>query len=160
MRGDLLKGRVDSDMKLKGKSIFFAALVAAVIIQAAPITVHAEPDARQEPSQSASNSTRGSTSSTCTGVQCVKTGSESVDTSSSRATNVEQVTKIIANTLLFIVGIVAVIMLIISGLKYIASNGDTNQVKSAKDTILYTVVGVIVSIIAYAVVQFIIDRFA
>jgi hypothetical protein len=58
----------------------------------------------------------------------------------------------IADTLIFIVGAVAVIMLIIGGLRYVISQGDAAQVKAAKDTILYSI---LVAILAYAIVAFI-----
>ncbi len=61
----------------------------------------------------------------------------------------------ISNTIIFLVGAVAVIVLIIGGFRYIISQGDAAQVKAAKDTILYAVIGVIVAILAYAIVHFI-----
>ena len=65
----------------------------------------------------------------------------------------------ISNVLLFIIGAVAVIMLIIGGIKYTVSGGDQNAVQSAKNTILYAVVGIVVAILAYAVVRWVIDSF-
>ena len=64
-----------------------------------------------------------------------------------------------SSVLLFIVGAVAVIMLIIGGLKYIVSGGDASKVQSAKNTILYALVGIIVAILAYAAVNFVIGNF-
>jgi len=64
----------------------------------------------------------------------------------------------ISNTLIFLVGAIAVIMVIIGALRYVLSNGDAAGFKSAKDTILYALVGVVIAIISYALVQFIIAR--
>ena len=64
--------------------------------------------------------------------------------------------KQIINTLLFITGMVAVIMIVIGGLRYVTSNGDQNSVSSAKNTILYAVIGLVVAIMAYAIVNFVI----
>jgi len=64
---------------------------------------------------------------------------------------------IAANTLIFIVGAVSVIYLIIGGLRYVISNGDSKNVTAAKDTILYAIIGVVVSIISFALVQFVIN---
>ncbi len=61
----------------------------------------------------------------------------------------------IANLLIFLVGAVAVIMLIIGGLRYVISQGDAAQVKSAKDTLLYSIIGIVVAILAYAIVNFV-----
>jgi hypothetical protein len=64
----------------------------------------------------------------------------------------------IINILLFIIGAIAVIMIIIGGIKYTTSNGDQAQVTSAKNTILYAVVGLIVAIMAYAIVNFVVSK--
>lgn len=62
----------------------------------------------------------------------------------------------ITNILLFIIGAIAVIMLVIGGIRYTTSNGDSNQVTAAKNTIMYAIIGIIVAILAYAVVNFVI----
>ena len=64
----------------------------------------------------------------------------------------------VSNTLLFIVGAVSVIMLIIGGIRYTVSGGDQNAVAGAKNTILYATVGIVVSFLAYAAVNFVIKR--
>jgi hypothetical protein len=63
----------------------------------------------------------------------------------------------IANTLIFLVGAIAVIFLIIGGLRYVISNGDSKNVTAAKDTILYAIVGIVVAVISFALVQFVIN---
>lgn len=65
----------------------------------------------------------------------------------------------ISNTLIFVVGAVAVIMVIIGALRYVLSNGDSAGIKSAKDTILYALIGVAVAMLSYALVAFVIGRF-
>lgn len=65
----------------------------------------------------------------------------------------------ITNVLLFIIGAVSVIMLIIGGVRYTVSQGDSAAVTSAKNTILYAIIGLIVAILAYAVVNFVIVQF-
>ena len=67
--------------------------------------------------------------------------------------------KTITNILLFVLGAIAVIMIIIGGIRYATSNGDSSQTKAAKDTILYAVIGLVVAIVAYAIVQFILTAF-
>jgi uncharacterized membrane protein len=64
----------------------------------------------------------------------------------------------IINLLIFIVGAVSILMVIIGGLRYVLSGGDSAGVKSAKDTILYAIIGVIVAAIAYALVNFIVTK--
>ncbi len=68
--------------------------------------------------------------------------------------------KTVTNVLLFIIGAIAVIMLVIGGIKYTTSNGDQAAVQSAKNTILYAVVGIIVAILAYAIVTFVVSSFS
>lgn len=68
--------------------------------------------------------------------------------------------KTITNVLLFIIGAVSVIMLVIGGIRYTVSAGDTSAVTGAKNTILYAIVGIVVAILAYAVVNFVIGAFA
>ncbi|MBM3210511.1 hypothetical protein FJZ39_04195 [Candidatus Saccharibacteria bacterium] len=63
------------------------------------------------------------------------------------------------NTLLFIVGLVAVIMIILSGIKYATSGGDSGKTAAAKNTLLYSIVGLIVAIFAYAIVRFVVQAF-
>lgn len=68
--------------------------------------------------------------------------------------------KTIVNVLLFILGAIAVIMIIIGGIRYTTSNGDAGSIKSAKDTILYAVIGLVVAILAYAIVNFVVGAFS
>jgi len=90
--------------------------------------------------------------------ECAKQGVESAQTGS-KDTDAKQVIQSIVNLLMFITGAVAVIMIVIGGIKYVTSAGEASQAKSAKDTILYAVIGLIVAIVAYAVVTFIINAF-
>lgn len=69
----------------------------------------------------------------------------------------EDAIKDIVNVLLFILGAIAVIMIIIGGIRYATSNGDSSQITGAKNTILYAVIGLIVAILAYAIVNFVLD---
>lgn len=65
----------------------------------------------------------------------------------------------IVNILLFILGAIAVVMIVIGGIKYTTSNGDSSAITSAKNTILYAVVGLVIAILAYAIVNFVLDAF-
>ena len=61
----------------------------------------------------------------------------------------------ITNTVLYIVGIISVIMLIYGGLRYVISGGDSKKVTDAKNTILYAIIGLIITILSYAIVNFV-----
>jgi Type IV secretion system pilin len=74
-------------------------------------------------------------------------------------TTFQQGVQTVTNMLLFLIGVIAVIAIIMGGIRYTTSNGDASQTKAAKDTILYAVVGLIVAIMAYAVVSWVIRVF-
>lgn len=65
--------------------------------------------------------------------------------------------KQVTNTILYIVGVVAVIMLIIGGVKYVISGGDSKKVTDAKNTVLYAIIGLIIAFLAFAIVNFVIS---
>jgi hypothetical protein len=76
-------------------------------------------------------------------------------TSETRVTNL---VKLVLNILSVVVGIAAVIMIIIAGLKYVTSQGDTASVGSAKNTLLYAVVGLVVVVMAQFIVRFVMKK--
>lgn len=57
----------------------------------------------------------------------------------------------------YIAGVAAVILIIIGGLMYVMSDGDANKVSTAKNTILYAAVGLVVVILAQAIILFVIN---
>ncbi len=63
----------------------------------------------------------------------------------------------ITNTVLFIVGVIAVIMLIIGGIKYVISGGDSKKVTDAKNTVLYAIIGMVIAVFSYAIVTFVLS---
>ena len=67
--------------------------------------------------------------------------------------------KIIIDTLLFIVGAIAVVMIIIGGIIYVTSAGDSGKVTQGKNTVLYAVIGLVVALLAFAIVNWVVDRF-
>ena len=66
--------------------------------------------------------------------------------------------KNVVNILLFIIGAVSVIMLIYGGIRYTTSGGNANSVTAAKNTIMYSIIGLVVAILAFAVVQFVVTQ--
>ncbi|PID33192.1 hypothetical protein CR969_02115 [Candidatus Saccharibacteria bacterium] len=85
-------------------------------------------------------------------------GSNSEICKESKNQDVKKVVKPIIEFLLYIVGVLAVGMMIFGGIKYITSAGDSNKTGAAKNTILYAVIGLVVAIFAYGIVQFVYDR--
>ena len=66
-----------------------------------------------------------------------------------------------ANTLIQVIlgvlGIVAVIVVILGGFQYIMSNGDAGKIKQAKDTIMYGLIGLVVAVLAFVIVNFVLS---
>lgn len=71
----------------------------------------------------------------------------------------QQNIKTFINVVLYVLGALAVIMIVIGGLRYTISAGDSNATTGAKNTILYAVVGLIVALLAYAIVNFVLTQF-
>lgn len=62
------------------------------------------------------------------------------------------------NILSVLIGIVAVVMIIMGGLRYILSGGSQEKVTSAKNTLLYAVIGLIIVALAQIIVKFVLDK--
>ena len=52
---------------------------------------------------------------------------------------------------------IAVVMIILGGITYATSQGDPSKVKKGKDTILYGIIGLVVALLAFAIVQFVLN---
>lgn len=63
------------------------------------------------------------------------------------------------NVFAFIIGALSVIMILVGALRYTLSAGNPQATKEAKDTILYAVIGVIITIMAFAIVRFVTGSF-
>ena len=64
----------------------------------------------------------------------------------------------VANLIAIIAGIVLVIMLIVAGIRYITSSGDSNGIQKAKDTIMHALIGLIVIVFARTLIAFLVSR--
>lgn len=75
-----------------------------------------------------------------------------------KASDLTAVINNVINLLLFIIGVIAVIMIIVGGIRYTTSAGDQAQVTGAKNTILYAIVGLVVAVMSYALVNFVLTK--
>jgi len=64
----------------------------------------------------------------------------------------------ILNTLTFIVGAIAVLMIIIGAIRYATSGGEQAQISGAKNTIIYAVVALVIAVMANAIVNFVLTN--
>ncbi len=88
------------------------------------------------------------------------TGTDVVTNNKSGSSDFPTLMRQIISTVLVILGMLAVIMIIIGGIRYTTSNGDSSRIQGAKNTILYAVVGLVIAILAYAIVNFFISVFS
>ncbi|MEO5627553.1 MAG: pilin [Candidatus Saccharimonadales bacterium] len=65
---------------------------------------------------------------------------------------------LVINIFSLVVGVAAVIMIIVGGLRYIISGGDSGNVTSAKNTILYAIIGLVVVALAQFIVKFVLTK--
>lgn len=70
---------------------------------------------------------------------------------------VSKVIRLALQILSLAAGIIAVIMVIVSGLKYVTSQGDSNAISSAKNSLIYAIVGIVVVVFAQILVQFVLQ---
>jgi hypothetical protein len=92
----------------------------------------------------------------CEGAQFTS-GAATCDTTTSETT-VKGVVSLAIRILQMIVGIISVFTIIIAGLGYITSGGDSAKTKTAKDRILYAAVGLMVVVLAEVIVRFVLNR--
>ncbi len=73
-------------------------------------------------------------------------------------TNINNMITTIINIFSILVGIVSVIMIIYGGFRYVTSGGDSGNVSSAKNTIIYAIIGLVIVALAQFIVQFVLDK--
>lgn len=119
-----------------------ASLALAVIPMAAPVAVYAEdPNIGGNLGCGANLNVDGTSCDT-------ETGSE----------RIQQIVTTLVNVFSIVVGIVAVIMIVVGGFKYITSGGDSGNITSAKNTIVYAVIGLVIVALAQFLVQFVLKN--
>jgi hypothetical protein len=108
-------------------------------VAAIPAIAHADPN---------------SVSSLCGGANLSVSSGTCVDTSGS----INNIIKFVLDLFSIIVGIAAVIMIVVGGLKYTISGGDSTRTAGAKDTILFAIVGLVVVALAQIIVHFVLSN--
>lgn len=96
--------------------------------------------------------------SLCAGADLDVNGGDCATTTDGSTSEVNDLIALVINIFSIVVGVVAVIMIIIGGLKYITSSGDSNNVTSAKNTILYAIIGLVVVALAQFIVKFVLAK--
>lgn len=71
---------------------------------------------------------------------------------------VNDIIRLVINIFSLVVGVISVIMIIIGGAKYITSGGNDSNVASAKNTIMYAIIGLVIVALAQLIVLFVLDK--
>ncbi len=90
----------------------------------------------------------------CEGVRMTGGGGCDADASGT----INNVIRTVIDLFSIVVGVTAVIMIMVGGFKYIVSSGDSSNVNSAKNTILYAIVGLVIVVLAQVIVRFVLGR--
>jgi hypothetical protein len=95
----------------------------------------------------------------CQGVNTLN-GSSSSSCSTTANKSIDNLIKTVIQVLSVIVGFIAVVMIIVGGLKMITANGDSGAIATARSTILYALIGLIIVAVAQVLVHFVIFKTA
>jgi hypothetical protein len=94
----------------------------------------------------------------CGGASLKLTAEQCKDKGEEAEKGINRLISTIINVLSVIIGVIAVIFIIIGGAKYITSGGDAGKVSSAKNTVIYAIVGLIIVALAQFIVRFVLSR--
>lgn len=137
--------------KFKQYLVAVVALVAFAAPMLAPVATYAATPTVPAPSG-------GLNSNFCSGVDLSLNDSAACDNSGAND-SVNNAVKLGLNLFSAIVGIISVVMIIMGGIRYITSGGDSGKVTSAQNTVLYAVIGLVVVALAQIIVKFVLNRF-
>lgn len=94
-----------------------------------------------------------STTDVCEGVNAAAGGTDCTD-----GGDLDNIVTVFLNLFSVIIGIVAVVMIMVSGFKYITANGDSGSINSAKSTLIYAIIGLIIVALAQFIARFVLDK--
>ncbi len=89
--------------------------------------------------------------------QQIKDGISSVDPGGTTSSSLPETIKTILNIMLYIIGVLCVVMIIYGGISYVLSAGAADKAKKARDTVVYSVVGLVIAIVAFSLVQWVVS---
>ena len=125
--------------------IFFGTMGIVGALQLAPVHVSAQFDAAKKEA--------------CEGVASVdEEGAANNCDGTAANTGIKSTLEFALNLISIIAGVIAVIMVVISGIKFMTSQGDPGQVSSARQSIIYAVVGVVIVALSQVIVNFVVSR--
>lgn len=130
--------------KLKNLLAVIATMVAFSAPVMAPAIVHAQDDINN---------------GLCAGTNLDATQASGCQVDSDTANQkINDIIKLVINIFSLVVGVVSVIMIIVGGLKYITSGGESSNISSAKNTIIYAIIGLVIVALAQFIVHFVLGK--
>lgn len=129
--------------KIKNKLVTLLAGALLLLPVLAPVSVNAQANIE---------------SGLCKGAQLDVNAPNDCATDTTSGETVNSIITTVINIFSIVVGVIAVIMIIIGGIKYITSGGDSNNISSAKTTIIYAIIGLVVVALAQVIVRFVLSR--
>ena len=79
-------------------------------------------------------------------------------TNTNGGTDVNGLIRTAINLFSGVVGVVAVIMIVSAGFKYITSGGDSAKLTSAKNTLVYALIGIVIVVLSQSIVRFVLTK--
>jgi hypothetical protein len=98
--------------------------------------------------------------SACNGSTGIAEGSANTSNCAAEGggSGLESILKKVIQIFSIIVGFVAVVMIIVGGIRYITSGGDSGNISGAKNTIIYAIIGLIIVALAQVLVHFVLNN--
>ncbi len=89
---------------------------------------------------------------------CLELNGANCPNQSTAGDKVNDIVRVVVNIFSVVVGVASVVMIILGGLKYVTSGGESSNLSSAKNTILYAIVGLIVVALSQIIVRFVLKN--
>ena len=138
-------------MKIKNLLVAIAMIFASAVFAATPVFAE-DPDGGGDP---AGGGGGGGGSVTCPPNSIRDSANTLAECNVEEDTSLMSTVNTIINVIVSVLGIVAVAVIVLGGVMYVTSTGDPGKTKKAKDTIMYGVIGLVVAILAFAIVNFV-----
>jgi hypothetical protein len=144
-------------MITKTKNILVSAVVSLLLLSGFSVAFAPLAFAAPAPEPTPASTTSAAADQVCQGLSQAD-GSTGCDSTGTGKTATSLVNTII-NLFSWVIGVIAIIMIIFGGFKFVTSAGDSGKVTSARSTIIYALIGLVVVALAQTIVKFVLGQF-
>lgn len=130
--------------KIKNYFLIASSALMLAVPAVVPVSVHAECSNIANKVQEGANGASGE--------------SISCDTENANGNSISELGRKVVNLFSLIIGVIAIIMIIYGGFRYITSGGASERVGNAKNTLIYAIVGLIIVALAQIIVHFVLNQ--